>query len=216
MKLKSVLVANPKGGSGKTTLATNLAGGLANLGEPVTLWDLDRQKSSLAWLDVRPPELPPIARLDGGGTANAGKGKGWLVLDSPAGLHGKNLQHALKLADRVLVPVQPSLFDMAAANDFLLGLVAERPKASRRTIGVVGMRVDARTKAAATLEAFLSQMGLPVLTYLRDAQLYANAAFGGKSVFDLPEYMASRELVQWQPVLDWLLGDGWSPTRVVY
>lgn len=205
--MKSVLVANPKGGSGKTTLATNIAGGLANRGEAVTLWDLDRQKSSLAWLGIRPPELPPIGRLGGEGSANAGKGKGWLVLDSPAGLHGKNLQHALKLVDRVVVPVQPSLFDMAAANDFLQVLMADRAKSARRTVAVVGMRVDARTKAAATLEAFLSQLGLPVLTYLRDAQVYANAAFSGRSLFDLPEYLASRELVQWQPLLDWLLDE---------
>ncbi len=205
--MKSVLVANSKGGSGKTTLATNLAGALVNRGESVTLWDLDRQKSSLAWLGIRPPELPHIGRLDGEASGNAGKRKGWLVLDSPAGLHGKNLHHALSMADRVVVPVQPSLFDMAAANDFFQALVAERSRPARSAIAVVGMRVDARTKAAATLEAFLLQLGLPVLTYLRDAQVYANAAFSGRSLFDLPEYVASRELLQWQPILDWLFGE---------
>jgi chromosome partitioning protein len=204
--MKSVLVANPKGGAGKTTLATNIAGALASRGEHVTLWDLDRQKSSLAWLGIRPPELPAIARLDGDEAGNPGKGKGWLVLDSPAGLHGKNLHHALKVADRVVVPVQPSLFDMAATNDFLQTLLAERSRSARGTIGIVGMRVDPRTKAAATLEVFLSQFGLPVLTYLRDTQVYANAAFNGRSLFDLPEYLAGRDHSQWQPVLDWLLG----------
>jgi chromosome partitioning protein len=204
--MKSVLVANPKGGAGKTTLATNIAGALASRGEHVTLWDLDRQKSSLAWLGIRSPELPAIGRLDGVDGANPGKGKGWLVLDSPAGLHGKNLQHALKVADRVVVPVQPSLFDMAATNDFLQTLLAERSAAARSSIGIVGMRVDPRTKAAATLEVFLSQFGLPVLTYLRDTQVYANAAFNGRSLFDLSEYVAGRDHSQWQPVLDWLLG----------
>jgi len=208
--MRSVLVANPKGGAGKTTLATNIAGALSNRGESVTLWDLDRQRSSLSWLGIRPPELPAIGRLDaedaGNGVGN--RGRGWLVLDSPAGLHGKNLAHALKLAQKVVVPVQPSLFDMAATSDFIQALVAEKPvRQHRASIGIIGMRVDPRTKAAATLEAFLQQFELPVLSYLRDTQVYANAAFNGMSIFDLPEYLTARDRAQWTPVLDWILAE---------
>jgi chromosome partitioning protein len=130
------------------------------------------------------------------------------VLDSPAGFHGKNLTHALKLAQKIVVPVQPSLFDMAATSDFVQTLIAERPgRRHRATIGIVGMRVDPRTKAASTLEAFLQQFDLPVLTYLRDTQVYANAAFNGLSIFDLPEYMGARDRAQWAPVLEWLAAD---------
>jgi chromosome partitioning protein len=121
-------------------------------------------------------------------------------------MHGKTLMRALKLADRVMVPVQPSLFDMAATSDFLRDLVAafESRGGAAGRVGIVGMRVDPRTRAAATLEAFLRQFGLPVLTYLRDTQLYANAAFSGASLFDLPTYLSARESAQWDPIFDWL------------
>jgi chromosome partitioning protein len=205
--MRAVLVANPKGGAGKTTLATNLAGALANRGEKVSLWDLDRQQSSMNWLGMRPAERPAIQRLDGreGDDPKLPRGSNWLILDSAAGLHGKNLSHALRLAHKVVVPVQPSLFDMAATSAFLQALVEEKSVRKNKTfIGIVGMRVDPRTRAAATLEAFLAQFKLPVLTYLRDTQVYVNAAFNGLSIFDLPEYLSARDVEQWQPLLDWL------------
>ena len=136
------------------------------------------------------------------------RGSNWLILDSAAGLHGKNLTRALKLAQKVLVPVQPSVFDMAATSTFLQTLMEEKAIRKHKTfVGIVGMRADPRTKAAATLEAFLAQYKLPVLTYLRDTQVYANAAFNGLSVFDLPDYLSARDLEQWQPLLDWLEED---------
>ncbi len=208
--MKAILVANPKGGSGKTTLATNLAGSLAARGEEVYLWDLDRQQSSRSWLTIRPAERPAILRLDArdGDEPSVPRGSSWLILDSAAGLHGKNLAHALKLAQKVLVPVQPSVFDMAATSTFLQRLMEEKSIRRHKTfVGIVGMRVDPRTKAAATLEAFLSQFKLPVLTYLRDTQVYVNAAFNGLSVFDLPDHVSARDLEQWQPLLDWLEED---------
>lgn len=205
--MKTVLVANPKGGAGKTTLATNLAGALAAAGQSVALWDLDRQKSALQWLAVRGDNAPRIQNLGERGPSAVAPSGDWLVMDSPAGLHGKNLAHAIKVATRVLVPVQPSLFDMAATGEFLSLLAEEkRVRGKAHFIGIVGMRVDPRTRAAATLEAFLHQFELPVLTYLRDTQLYANAAFNGLSIFDLPDYLASRETAQWTPLVEWIAG----------
>jgi chromosome partitioning protein len=97
---------------------------------------------------------------------------------------------------------------MAATSTFLQTLMAEKAIRKHKTfVGIVGMRVDPRTKAAATLEAFLAQFKLPVLTYLRDTQVYVNAAFNGLSVFDLPDYLSARDLEQWQPLLDWLEED---------
>lgn len=205
--MRAILVANPKGGCGKTTLAVNLAGMLASRGERTSLWDLDRQHSSLEWLSLRTDDLPKVARLGAHGEDDPKlpKGNHWLVLDTPAGLRGKNLAHALKPAHKVLVPIQPSLFDMAAAQDFLEVLAAEKSVRKHRTfVGIVAMRVDPRTRAAATLEAFLRQFDLPVVTFLRDTVTYANAALQGKSIFDLAPSMVERDVAQWQPLASWL------------
>ena len=195
--MRTILVANPKGGCGKTTLATNLAAYLAGQNLRVAMWDLDRQKSSLDWLALRPAELPSIASLDAERDEihpEIPESNDWLVLDSPAGIHGKNLAHALKLAHKIIVPVQPSVFDMSATRDFLDQLMEERTVRKHKTfIGIIGMRVDPRTRAAATLEQFLQQYDLPVLTYLRDTMVYVNAAFNGKGIFDLPHYQAERD-----------------------
>ncbi|MEO8626884.1 MAG: ParA family protein [Betaproteobacteria bacterium] len=208
--MHSVLVVNPKGGAGKTTVATNLAGGLAQRGEDVYLWDLDRQQSSLTWLSMRPPHLPVVNRLDQRdeeATPALGKGRR-LIVDSPAGFHGKSLTHNLKFASKVLIPVQPSLFDMSATGAFLQVLGEEKAiRRSKSFVGIIGVRVDPRTRAAATLEAFLEQFELPVLTYLRDSQIYPNAAFNGMSIFDLPTYLSQRDVDQWAPVLDWVSED---------
>ncbi|SCY45225.1 chromosome partitioning protein [Nitrosospira sp. Nl5] len=206
--MRTILVANPKGGCGKTTLATNLAAYLAGQNQRVAMWDLDRQKSSLDWLALRAAELPAITSLD----ADRNEinpvipdNNDWLVLDSPAGIHGKNLAQALKLAHKIVVPVQPSIFDMAATRDFLDRLMEEKAVRKHKAfIGIIGMRVDPRTRAAATLEQFLKQYDLPILTYLRDTMVYVNAAFTGKSIFDLPSYLAERDLTQWQPLIEWV------------
>jgi len=94
---------------------------------------------------------------------------------------------------------------MAATAAFLQALREEKAVRRQKTfVGIVGVRVDPRTKAAATLEAFLQQFDLPVLTYLRDSQIYPNAAFNGLSVFDMPSYAAERDLEQWAPILEWV------------
>jgi len=208
--VRSILVVNPKGGAGKTTVATNLAGALAGAQSEVLLWDLDRQQSALTWLAMRPAHLPRIVRLDRreDEPGRIQSKPHWLVIDSPAGLHGKSLSHALKHAEKVLVPVQPSVFDMAATSAFLQILMEEKVvRRSKAFVGVLGVRVDPRTKAAATLEAFLGQFDLPVLTYLRDSQLYANAVFNGLTIFDLAPSLAAREQEHWQPVLEWVRRD---------
>lgn len=204
--MRAVLVANPKGGCGKTTLAVNLAGLLASRGKKTLLWDLDRQRSSMEWLALRSADLPAVTLLGSrDDDPKLPRGDAWLVLDSAAGLHGKNLAHALKPTQKVLVPIQPSLFDMAAAQDFLALLAHEKAVRKHKTfVAIVGMRVDPRTRAAATLESFLRQFDLPVVTFLRDTVLYANAALSGKCIFDLPPSLIERDVEQWQPLLDWL------------
>ena len=103
------------------------------------------------------------------------------------------------------VPVQPSVFDMAATSEFLHALAEEKAvRKHREFVGIVGVRVDPRTRAAATLEAFLGQFELPILTYLRDSQIYPNAAFNGLSIFDLAPSVAERDHSQWQTILAWV------------
>ncbi|ADL56592.1 ParA family protein [Gallionella capsiferriformans] len=204
--MKTILIANPKGGSGKTTLSVNIAGFLANQGQRVAMLDLDRQKSATQWVAARPTDLPEIVTLE------SSKGEDclndYLVIDSPAGLHGKNLAHALRLSSKIIVPISPSIFDLNASRDFLAILAQEKEiRAGRCQIGIVGMRMNARTLAATTLEEFLAESGLPVLAYLRETQVYVNAAFEGKSLFDLPPYLAFRELEQWDFLLSWLEQD---------
>ena len=200
-RMKTLLVANPKGGSGKTTLATNLAGYLAGSGQRVALLDMDRQQSASGWLGLREEDLPAITRF----SQEASPAPDWLVIDSPAGLHGKMLERVLKLASRVVVPISPSLFDMAASQDFLDALRHERAvRKGKVFVGVVGMRIDPRTRMGLMLQEFLTQQQLPVLAYLRYAQSYVNAAYEGKTLFDLPHHLASRELEQWDYLVNWL------------
>ncbi|HEX7455249.1 MAG TPA: ParA family protein [Gallionella sp.] len=204
--MKTILIANPKGGSGKTTLSVNIAGFLANQGQRVAMLDLDRQKSASAWVAARPDDLPEIVTLDS--TKGEDCLNDWLVIDSPAGLHGKNLAHALRLSHKIIVPISPSLFDLNASRDFLKILAEEKEVRNEKCqIGVVGMRMNARTRAAVALEGFLTDSGLPILAYLRETQVYVNAAFEGKSLFDLPPHQAFRELEQWDFMLDWLEKD---------
>lgn len=200
--MKTVLIANPKGGAGKTTLSTNLAGYLAARGERVYLWDLDRQKSALHWLSQRPAHLPSIQRLD---SARQKVDEGVLVLDSPAGLHGEKLADLVKRVEKVLVPIVPSSFDMAATRTFLDELLDEKSiRKGKAFVAIVGMRVDARTRAAEKLDDFLAPIDLPVLTHLRDTQNYVTAAFEGKSIFDMAPSTVAQDLVQWQPIAQWL------------
>ena len=205
--MKAFLVANPKGGSGKSTLATNLAGYFAQRGRDVMLGDIDRQQSSREWLKLRPFELPTIDTWDIGpdNILRPPKGTSHVVLDTPAGLHGKMLDKVLKLSSRVIVPVQPSLFDMLATRQFLEALLEEKAvRKGKADVAVIGMRVDARTRAAGELERFFATFDLPVLAYLRDTQVYVQATAAGMTLFDLPPSRAERDIEQWQAIIDWV------------
>ena len=205
--MKSFLIANPKGGSGKSMLATNLAGLLAPPGHQGMPGAIARQQSSRQWLKLRPSILPRIDswRLEPDKPARPPAGTTHAVLDSPAGLHGARLGQALDVVERVIVPLQPSLFDILATGQFLEALAAERKmRGQRNRLAVVGMRVDARTRAAAELERFLADLGLPVLAFLRDTQNYVQAAAHGMTIFDLSLSRSAQDRAQWQPIIEWI------------
>jgi chromosome partitioning protein len=205
--MHSFLIANPKGGSGKSTLATNLAGWFARQGHAVMLGDIDRQQSSREWLNIRPAGLPHIDtwEIEPDRPARPPKETTHVVLDTPAGLHGKKLAQVLKLVNRVIVPLQPSIFDILATREFLDRLFEEKEiRKHDAFVAIVAMRVDARTRAAGELERFLEGTRLPVVAHLRDTQNYVQAAAHGMSIFELPPSRAEKDIEQWQPLLDWV------------
>jgi chromosome partitioning protein len=202
--MKHILVANPKGGSGKSTLATNLAGYYAAQGKHVTLADLDRQQSSIQWLQRRSEKLPLIHGLDAR-HKELPDNTDFLIVDSPAGIHGEKLSDIVKQADCVIIPIQPSAFDIGATRDFLAVLEEEKAIRKQKTfVAVVGMRVDTRTRSSGVLLNFLQDTQLPMPTCLRNAQIYAVAAEQGSSIFDLPKSKVAIDLPQWAPLTAWV------------
>ncbi|WP_050476448.1 ParA family protein [Herbaspirillum rhizosphaerae] len=204
-----IVVANPKGGVGKSTLSTNLAGYFASRGHGVLLGDIDRQQSARAWLNIRPPAATQIATWDISEDyiAKPPKGTTHVVLDTPAGLHGWRLNDVLKMADKVIVPLQPSIFDILATQDFLRRLAEEKAvRQGEIDVGIVGMRVDARTRSADQLHRFIEGLNLPVLSYLRDTQNYVQLAAHGLTLWDIAPSRVQRDIEQWQPIVDWVEG----------
>jgi chromosome partitioning protein len=199
-----IVVANPKGGVGKSTVSTNLAGWFARRGYAVMLGDVDRQQSSRRWLALRPQSLPLIDTWDVGveDTVRPPKGTTHVVLDTPAGLHGKRLDALVKIADKVLVPLQPSIFDIHATHDFLTELRAHR-RAAKLKIGVIGMRLREGTIAADQLRHFLATLSLPVVGMLRETQNYIHLAARGLTVWDVAPSRVERDLEQWQSITRW-------------
>lgn len=198
-----IVIANPKGGVGKSTIATNLAGYFAKQGHQVMLGDVDVQQSSRAWLALRPGGLPPIAAWEivGGQVARPPKGTTHVVLDTPAGLDGARLDQVLRLADKVIVPLQPSMFDILATQDFLQRLAQRQ---GRFGVGVLGMRVNVRTRAADQLAHYVGNLGLPLLGYLRDTQNYVQLAAHGATLWDVAPSRVEKDVEQWQELVKWV------------
>lgn len=200
-----IVVANPKGGVGKSTLSTQIAGWLARQGRAVTLGDLDRQQSSRQWLALRPPQLPPIVpwEISRDAVARPPKGMTDAVIDTPAGLHNRRLDVAMGVADVMVVPMQPSLFDMQATHAFLNELRAHK-RAGAVRIGLVAMRVKDHTIAADRLHEFVGGLGLPLVASLRDTQNYVHLAAHGLTLFDVAPGRVERDLAQFAPLAEWL------------
>jgi chromosome partitioning protein len=199
----TILVTNVKGGCGKTTVATNLAGALVKAGFPTLLADCDRQKSSLTWGARRPKGAPEIRMANWSKAATSPpKGIQRTVIDAPPALRRKQIADLVRVSDIIILPVLPSLFDEDATRRFLRVLDKLKPiRKNRRTVMIVGNRIRPRTTAAAQLEKFFGELGHQTVAHLRDTQFYATAAASGLSLFDLKSKRAEGFAADWHPLL---------------
>ena len=202
----SILVLNLKGGCGKTTVATNLAGAFAAHGLTVALAEADRQKSALAWLGRRGKALAPIAGLDWRkDRPKPPKGTSRLVIDAPAGVRGQALEDFVKSADIVLVPVLPSPFDEDATRRFVKRLDALKPvRKGKRPVGLIANRLRLRARSAARLDEFLAGLDHDAIARLRDSSLYGDLAMDGMALFDAKTRRATNLAEDWRPLFSFI------------
>jgi len=208
------VILNPKGGSGKTTIATNLAAYYARQGENPALMDADPQGSSARWLRKRPADVAAIYGISAF-ERSAGVTRSWqlrvphhctqVVVDTAAGLDAQQLRDVARSADAILVPVMPSEIDIHAAarcvSDLLL---IARIRRSEGRIGIIANRVRRNTRAFASLLRFLESLNIPMLSPLRDSQNYMRSAESGRGVHEMPNWQVEKDLDQWQNITNWL------------
>lgn len=208
MAARTILVANRKGGCGKTTVAVTLAAALAGRGEAVGLADADPQKSALRWLKRRPDGAAPVRKLNWTSPKSLGevpKGLDWVIIDAPGSLDSAEAQELVAEARAVLVPVQPSFFDSDSTRRFLRDLQEiKRVRKGKVGIDVIANRVRPRARANAALDAFLAGIGQPPLAQIGERAAYGDLAAEGLSVFDRPQAAFRPLQAQWAPVLDGL------------
>jgi chromosome partitioning protein len=213
--LKKIVVINSKGGCGKTTLSTNLAGYYAANGYPTVLHDYDPQDSAARWLQQRNGELPRIHGVAAAHAPAAGITRSFqmrlppetqrLVLDTPASLKRMELIEILRNATAIIVPILPSTIDSHVTANFIQELQAEiRMHAPAAPIAVVANRVRRNTRAFHALLHFLEARDMTPVTCLRDSQNYVHAAAAGVGIHELQSNHTRVDREHWQPLLDWL------------
>jgi chromosome partitioning protein len=211
---KRILVANSKGGCGKTTLSTNLATYFARQGGQVALIDYDPQASSYMWIKSRHASLPPIFSIKAYEKNTVGSTRAWqmkvpldtthMILDSPAGLIGNAMDDLIKQAAVIVVPIVPSPIDIRAAARFIKEILLSHTfRANPKPIGVIANRVRRNTLCYSRLRSFLSSLRIPFVTSIRDTQYYVRVAEHGMGLFDM-QHPSARDLAEWVPLTDWI------------
>jgi chromosome partitioning protein len=212
VKTNTTLVINSKGGSGKTTLTTNLASYFAANRIPTTVMDYDPQGSSLNWLRLRAELAPKIHGANAApqktGLRSIGmhvpEGTRQLVVDGPAGASGLLLQDMISRAHCIIVPVQPSSIDIHATANFVRDLlVIGRLRTRNIRLGVVANRVRRASPVYQPLERFLASLGLPFLARLSDSEVFIQAAESGVGIFEMDPLASAAEREQFMPIVEW-------------
>ena len=218
--MQRIVVLNPKGGSGKTTLAINLAAYFAGRGDNTLLIDRDPQGSSTRWLRKRKMPQPVIngiatferdSRTTMSWQMRVPDGTQKIVVDSPAAVEARGMPELVRDANKVIVPVLPSDIDIHAASRCIadLLLVAKIKRAENR-IGVVANRVRKNTLMFQALMRFLEKLDIPVIATIRDSQNYVRAAEQGVGIHEMKPYTVKEDLAQWESLLAWI-----EPERVL-
>jgi len=212
--MQRIIVLNPKGGSGKTTIASNLASCYAVNGHRPALMDLDPQGSSMRWLGKRPDDSPPIHGI-AGFERSATVTRSWqlriptectaVIVDTPAALEAHALPEITRGADAVLVPVMPSDIDIHATAKCIadLLLVAKIRRSDHR-IGIIANRVRANTLVSQSLMRFLNSLDIPLVATLRDTQNYVRTAEAGVGIYEMPRWQVQPDLEHWRQLTEWL------------
>ena len=212
--MQKIVVLNPKGGSGKTTIATNLASYFAVEELRPTLMDMDAQGSSTHWLSKRgkgQPLIHGIAAFE----RTTGVTRSFatrlpletqrLVVDTPAAFEAQRLPDLTRNATAVLVPVLPSDIDIHAAAKCISNLLLiAKIKREEHRIAVIANRVKKQTLVYKSLMMFLEKLQIPVIATLRDSQAYIRSAETGCGVFEMKAAMVREDLEQWLPLVGWL------------
>ena len=212
--MQRILVLNPKGGSGKTTIATNLASYFAVQGDHPALWDNDPQASSTRWLKKRTPGQPLIhgiaayersMRVTRAFQLRVPADAAHVIVDTPAAIPSQDLPALTSNADAILVPVLPSDIDIHACSKCIadLLLVGKVWRGEQR-IGVVANRVRRNTRIYQSLLRFLETLRIPVIATLRDSQNYIHAAEEGVGLHEMKRWVVGQDLADWEPLTAWL------------
>ena len=219
--LHKIVILNPKGGCGKTTLATNIAAYYAMRGPAPTLADLDPQGYSMRWLEKRHSDRPSIH----GGGAHQSMMQGrealqlqlsaeteTLIIDLPAALNSADLQDVTYNAGSILNPVLPSAIDINCASRFIaeLLLLAQIDRRNQQ-LAVVANRTRQNTKSYRMLARFLTSLSIPLIAVLRDSQNYVHAAGRGIGIGEMPRYLIHKDIEQFERIIDWL--DRWRERK---
>ena len=219
--LNRIVILNPKGGCGKSTLATNIAACYANRGPEPAVMDYDPQGSTMAWLCRRPAQSPVIHGIAAykqsmqatrswqlrvpGETVN-------LIIDSPAGINHENLRNLTRDSSSILVPVLPSMMDTHAASRIIADLLlVAKINRNERKLAVVANRTRKNTKSFAKLMRFLDSLGIPIIAVLRDSQNFVHAAERGIGITEMQPSRVREDVEQVERIVAWL--DGWEHRR---
>ena len=219
--LNKIVILNPKGGCGKSTLVTNLAASYAQRGPTPAVMDYDPQGSTMGWLERRPDNLPGIHGIAAFKNSMQAT-RSWqlrvpndtvnLLVDSPASVDHDNLRELTRDSTSILVPVLPSSMDIHAASRCIadLLLVAKVDRRDRK-LAVVANRTRKNTKSFAKLMRFLDSLGIPIIAVLRDSQNFVHAAEQGMGVCEMQPSRVKEDREQIDKIVSWL--DAWPDRR---